>query len=56
MISSHTPMDNRSAVLLAMADLRNDPAALAACELFLAVCKVDNTPTFAECSLKVEYD
>lgn len=51
-----TTMDDRVSVLLAMADLRNDPAALAACELFLQICKVDNTPTFAECSLKVEHD
>lgn len=43
-------MSDRMAVLLAMADCRDNPAALAACELFLAVCKPDNHPTFAELS------
>ena len=45
------PMTDRIAVLLAMADCRHDPVAMATCDLFLTICKTDNVRVFADVSL-----
>lgn len=45
-----TTMDNRMAVLLARADLKDEPAALAVCDLFLAAYKVEYSPHYFELS------
>lgn len=46
-----TTLDNRMAVLLARADCRDNPAALAACDLFLAYYPAEKcAPHFLEMS------